>query len=122
MNELKPEDVMMALEVMSASGVYASPNFQRNILALLREKDAEIERLRNALAISKKETKRYMTLHKQTRAEAIDEFADALEKHFCHDPAFLGVEQRLIMDVVKQKTKELKGEIYGNKQGKTSKP
>ena len=45
MNELKPDDVMRALEVMSASGVYASPNFQMNILALLREKDERIAEL-----------------------------------------------------------------------------
>ena len=121
MNELKPEDVMRALEHCAKHHIneckkcpYRNHNhcfgtLLADALALLREKDAEIERLRNALAISKKETKRYMTLHKQTRAEAIDEFADALEKHFCHDPAFLGVEQRIIMDVVKQKAKELKG-------------
>ena len=92
------------------------------------EKDAEIERLRErqkrldegldtVIRASTQEVEGwkhhfeslYETSKETVRAEAIDEFADALEKHFCHDPAFLGVEQRLIMDVVKQKAKELKG-------------
>lgn len=127
MNELKPEDVMRALawyEVVceNIGSVTVPPNELKAIAALLREKDAEIERLQGAVEQYEEERKYHFEMSRKRIAEAIDEFADALEKHFCHDPAFLGVEQRLIMDVVKQKTKELKGEIYGNKQGKTSKP
>ena len=123
MNELKPEDVMRALEhcadyksaEVSCVGCpiygrcFDEPNLlEISALALLREKDAlikdlkdntevitemiemlnnvieekdaEIERLQNDLAISKKETKRYITSHKQTRAEAITEFAERLKE------------------------------------------
>ena len=34
-------------------------------------------------------------------------FAEKLGKHFCHDPVFLGVEQRLIMDVIDQIAREM---------------
>lgn len=135
---LKPEDVMRALEVCSTTanckgcpykkyGVECKTKRNADALALLREKDAllaewdakcntyeaqlvgkerEIERLTKDFLDYQADVKMEIA---DARAEAIDEFADALEKHFCHDPAFLGVEQRLIMDVVKQKAKELKG-------------
>jgi hypothetical protein len=32
---------------------------------------------------------------------------ERLDKRFCHDPAFLGVEQRLIMEVIDQIAKEM---------------
>ena len=47
---------------------------------------------------------------KQVRADTVREMQERLDKHFCHDPAFLGVEQRLIMDVIAQIAKELIGD------------
>ena len=44
-------------------------------ISLINRQKAEIERLENSLAISKKETKRYA----QKRAEAIKEFAERLK-------------------------------------------
>lgn len=40
-------------------------------------------------------------------ADTVREMKERLDKHFCHDPAFLGVEQRLIMDVIDQNAKEM---------------
>lgn len=48
----------------------------------------------------------------QIKADTVRKMQERLDKHFCHDPAFLGVEQRLIMDVIDQIAKEmLEGEI-----------
>lgn len=41
------------------------------------------------------------------RADTVRKMQERLDKHFCHDPAFLGVEQRLIMDVIDQIAKEM---------------
>lgn len=132
MNEMKPEDVMRALEccVIQCAECRKCPMLHRKdnrgtcytelkrlALALLREndakiaelqsiaefqqssnmkrhfelqekdkqikaKDAEIERLKNDLAISKKVSKRYMTSHKQVRTEVITEFAEKLKRRF----------------------------------------
>ncbi len=41
------------------------------------------------------------------KVNTVREFAERLDKHFCHDPAFLGVEQRLIMGVIDQTAKEM---------------
>jgi hypothetical protein len=39
--------------------------------------------------------------------DSVKSFVERLDKHFCHDPAFLGVEQRLIMDIIDQIAKEM---------------
>ena len=46
------------------------------------DKGFEIKRLKNDLAISRKETKRYQESYKTTKAEAYKEFAEELEKTF----------------------------------------
>ena len=43
----------------------------------------------------------------QIKSDTVQEMQKRLNKHFCHDPAFLGVEQRLIMDVIDQTAKEM---------------
>ena len=87
--------------------------------ALLREKDAEIERLRaeNAVYANGVEevAKNY---HQQGRAEAIDEFVDG-----CVEMAIgIGNIPVVCLESILKFAEKMKGEIYGNKQGKTSKP
>jgi hypothetical protein len=104
MNEMKPEDVMRALECC-ASGTGGDacndcPFNERNVcdndmnaiekaaLAILREKDAEIERLNvvietmedNCMTCDYKIVDRVST----ARAEAITEFAERLKKFYGH--------------------------------------
>ena len=43
------------------------------------------------------------------KANTVREMQERLDKHFCHDPAFLGVEQRLIMGAIDQIAKEMLG-------------
>lgn len=93
MNELKPEDVMRALECWAngkpcqeecsildhEEGASCLKLTARSALALLREKDAEIERLRGHLTQLKDRydiCKQNVTI---ARAEAITEFADRLK-------------------------------------------
>ena len=53
---------------------------------------------------------------KVVRADTVRKMQERLDKHFCHDPAFLGVEQRLIMAAIDQIAKEmLEGETNGDK-------
>ena len=42
-----------------------------------------------------------------TTIDTVRKMQERLNKHFCHDPAFLGVEQRLINDVIDQIAKEM---------------
>jgi hypothetical protein len=107
MNELKPEDVMRALECChqpvyscedcpyfgtTKGNVACSERLAKDALALLREKDAEIERLKHQISIYHKmidisESKFEMLdfLTKKARAEAITEFAERVKKWFCAD-------------------------------------
>lgn len=129
MNELKPEDVMKALECCSNPDVDAcsrcpiypfSLNWTqeecmetaiRYALALLREKDAEIERLH---ASCTELTRKCANLH-AARAEAITEFAERL-KASLNDVArwqMHGVEgERFIIgkSLIDRIAKEMKGE------------
>lgn len=88
MNELKHEDVMMALECCDGTlgGCERCPNYKNrfrctikeNALALLREKDAEIERLQGQVnRLKKYDEERDIRLHarltKTARAEAVSE-------------------------------------------------
>ena len=41
------------------------------------------------------------------KEDTVRKMQERLDKHFCHDPAFLGVEQRLIMDAIDQIAKEM---------------
>lgn len=49
----------------------------------------------------------YDKMEANIRADTVRKMQERLDKHFCHDPAFLGVEQRLIMDVIDQIAKEM---------------
>ena len=40
------------------------------------------------------------------KADTVRKMEDLFDKYFCHDPAFLVVEQRLIMDIIDQIAKE----------------
>ena len=43
----------------------------------------------------------------EAKVDTVKKMQERLDKHFCHDNAFLGVEQRLIMDVIDQIAKEM---------------
>lgn len=125
MNKLKPEDVMRALEHCATEAkcdgcvLENTPHCECELmeaaLALLREKDAEIERLQGALKAEEQHNELTMECAKKAlanaRADAITEFAERLGKWFSHDPAFLGVEKRLVIDVVDQIAKDLKEDL-----------
>lgn len=49
----------------------------------------------------------YTQIENKIKADTVRKMQERLGKHFCHDPAFLGVEQRLIMDVIDQIAKEM---------------
>ena len=49
----------------------------------------------------------YQDAKKALKADTVREMQERLDKHFCHDPAFLGVEQRLIMDIIAQIAEEI---------------
>ena len=49
-------------------------------LDLINRYEAEIERLENSLAISKKETKRYVANYETIKADAVKEFAEKLKQ------------------------------------------
>ena len=44
------------------------------------------------------------------KADTVRKMQERLDKRFCHDPAFLGVEQRLIMDIIDEVAKEITDE------------
>ena len=113
MNEMKPEDVMRALEChKNGFDCYQCPMqpcrcedvLIENALALLREKDAEIERL--ITLNSQLEAKVFE--ERNARAEAIDEFAERLAEH-----ATNGYPRKVRLDVIDQIEKEMKGENNG---------
>ena len=80
-------------------------------LSLIKELTEENERLRAQNDYLVKEAvfspmeRAHNTL--AVRADTVRKMQERLDKHFCHDPAFLGVEQRLIMDVIDQIAKEM---------------
>ena len=148
MNELKPEDVMRALEwcsdlrlcvdcPMRAEGYFSHSGnacrqaLMKSALALLREKDAEIERLKkhldykciygydgDVMEYCVQGPCPYYKRESEVRAEAIDEFADG-----CVEMAIgIGNIPVVCLESILKFAEKMKGEIYGNKQGKTSKP
>jgi hypothetical protein len=98
MNELKPEDVMRALECCTFNpkcdecplGGEDCINLDQLALALLREKDAEIERLNAENEEQDQAIIRALRsmgeIRRTARAEAISEFADRLKTFYKHLP------------------------------------
>ena len=137
MNELKPEDVMRALEYCATNmrcyecpyvvvkGGKCHSNMVSDVLALLKkyqaenaENDAEIERLQGAVEQYEEERKYHFEMSRKRIAEAIDEFAAG-----CVEMAIgIGNIPVVYLESILKFAEKMKGEIYGNKQGKTSKP
>ena len=140
MNELKPEDVMRALDILDkmdffqgqragrelwfkkpfevqeqdiadfSQGIDFVKNLITNALVLLREKDAEIERLRNEKVFALRRL--IENIKANARAEAITEFEKKLMEKKCH---YTETEHTFDFDGVtvediEQTAKELKGE------------
>ena len=134
MNELKPEDVMRALELkvqrhlmpnVDIDGTVSVEDAERWFLkllkeeltpyvsALLREKDAEIERLRNRITCQivipdekleeiKNECLERVELDiKEIKTQAITEFVAELETHYPHSPT--------VMNTVRRVAEKMKG-------------
>lgn len=124
MNELKPEDVMKALECHSLAGIstcddcpYCDISEQgdcgcdmaRDALALLREKDAEIERLKSDLQIWKDIANRETGYVAIERAETINEFAKELTSELIKG----GIYPVFVKGAIERTAKKLKGETDG---------
>lgn len=74
----------------------------------IKELTEENERLRAIPEqLHKEMSERMVEERKIERKLAVRKMSERLDKRFCHDPAFLGVEQRLIMDVIDQIAKEM---------------
>jgi hypothetical protein len=97
MNELKPEDVMRALECChqpvyscedcpyfgtTKGNVACSERLAKDALALLREKDAEIEKWQTAFEKEYVRVEHLTRRIETTRAEAIAEFAERLITYY----------------------------------------
>lgn len=126
MNDLKQEDVMRALECWSKDDMEYKcriscpynkikddmPCYQAvcaDALALLREKNAEIERLKAENAVYANGVEKVAeNYHRQGRAEAVDEFEERVKKA----PDILDVNGYSVIgvDIVEIIAKELKGE------------
>lgn len=120
--ELTLQGVMWSVDKWLDEADYDQDQVKRAIkmrektLRIVEEKDAEIERLQNGLAISKKETKRYITSYKQTHAEAIREFAERLKAQaipVTGGRGFEGVNRMATNLLIDKIAKEMKGETDG---------
>lgn len=133
MNELKPEDVMKALECCNTKGNCNQCPYEivgeytpcysaltQDALALLREKDAEIERLKAYIQRCKSGeeywVKCLLERPQEARADAITEFAERLIAKKCH---YTETEHTFDFDGVTvediyQIAKEMKGETDEN--------
>ena len=138
MNELKPEDVMKALELYVQR--YLMPNVDIDgtvqvgdaerwflkllkeqlvpyVTALLREKDAEIERLQGALKAEERHNELTMECAKKAlanaRAEAITEFAERLKACFDTYPDNEEAHALYVRSIVDQIADEMKGATDG---------
>lgn len=79
----------------------------KDALSLIKELTEENEKLRNDRGALCSHLVCAEIEKRNTIADTVQKMKDRLDKHFCHDPAFLGVEQRLIMDVIVQIAKEI---------------
>lgn len=119
MNELKPEDVMRALEywVRNFDGQITDYVVLCRALALLREKDAEIERLKAEVAQVRTELNHATNLgceaYETARADAITEFAERLKACFDTYPDNEEAHALYVRSLVDQIAKEMKGETDG---------
>ena len=79
-------------------------------LALIKSQEQRIKELteeNERLRASSIDYRNIPYIKAEAKADTVRMMQDRLDKHFCHDPAFLGVEQRLIMDVIDQIAKEM---------------
>ena len=102
---------MRAEGYFSHSGNACRKALMENALSLIKKITEENERLR-ARVIEENHLRHQVEEMlangmSVVRADTVREMRERLDKHFCHDPAFLGVEQRLIMDVIAKIAKEL---------------
>jgi hypothetical protein len=128
MNELKPEDVMRALECCASptqickecpmpqevkDDCRCMETISRNTLALLREKDAEIERLNGALKAEERHNELTMECAKKAlanaRSEAITEFSKELTSELIKG----GIYPVFVKGAIDRTAKKLKGETDG---------
>ena len=124
LNELKPEDVIEKVERMAeVVSNQSEDNLFWDILALLREKDAEIERLREELQDVRRDRKdcadEFFFLlancenhEARARDKAIDEFSERLKSFEFYEIAdqYDGMQYVDFCDWVEKIAKELKGE------------
>ena len=128
MNEMKPEDVMRALEWCS-NGYDCKQCFlygttrrmescmaemMKKALALLREKDAEIERLKKASKnLSELGNGWIVTGYKNIRSEAITEFAERVKYTLCinNEENTDFFDYAYTLETIDQIAKEMKGEV-----------
>ena len=111
MNELKPEDVMPEGAVVEALEIRAPHDAVcRYAIDLLREKDAEIERLKKANQnFAELENGYIVTGYKNIRAEAITEFAKELTSELIRG----GIYPVFVKGAIERTDKKLKGETDG---------
>ncbi|MBR2312196.1 MAG: hypothetical protein IKA46_02790 [Clostridia bacterium] len=121
MNELKPEDVIRALEccICGTSEACLSCAWRmtpypacrtvvmRHALTLIREKDAEIERLKAENAVYANNVEKVAeNYHRQGKADAITEFAERLKSALLAG----GIYPVIVKNAIDQIAKEMKGE------------
>ncbi len=134
MNEKKPEDVMRALECHIKRRCWDCPIGKEDIqqlskpcsqliaelaLALLREKDAEIERLNVELQAMRCAANSYKMHYESARAEVITVFADLAIKRICEKVVAPTPSESYIVEKCNQIIYETEKEMRGKTDGKT---
>ena len=114
MNEMKPEDIMRALEelleeVGKVKGAHKQYLTIKHALAILREKDAEIERLREKGKEWRACADKLFEEVEIARAEAIDEFAERLKVTLIAG----GIYPVIVKNSIEKISMEMKGETDG---------
>ena len=123
MNELKPDDVMRALQwCINGEGCqgcswrkYGDDCIDMKCaIALLREKDAEIERLQGAVEQYEEERKYHFEMSRKRIAEAITEFAESVKMYFEIYTDDEKTHALYVRSLVDQIADEMKGKTDGN--------
>ena len=110
MNELKPEDVMGVIECRKCD--YATVCKSRSMIGdLLREKDAEIERLTEENKSLHDNTEVIIEMVTIARSEAITEFAERIKATFpAKNDARCTLDDCYTLDKIDEIAKEMEGE------------